>query len=208
MLTPEPWAEKNMNDKDCNDACRATEEIDRGTLRKVLAINLAQSLGGGVVGIVGSSTALLGAALDNLADASVYGLSLYAVGKPQYYKALAARVSGWLLIALSTALLIEILRRFLGDAEPLGPAMMVVAAVNAGLNLICLKLLRKHRGQGVHFDASWIFTSNDMLINLGIVLSGTLVMFTGSSIPDLVIGLLTVTVAYKGSSGILLRLRR
>lgn len=192
-----------MSNDDCGDSCRDTENVDRGTLRKVLAINLLQSIGGGLIGIWASSAALMGAALDNLADAGVYGLSLYAVGRPQSYKARAARVSGWLLIALSTALLVEVVRRFLGDAEPIGLAMMAVAAANAAFNLICLRLLRKHRGQGVHFDASWIFTSNDMLINLGIVLSGALVIFTNSPLPDLVIGLLTVVVAFKGGREIL-----
>lgn len=187
----------------CRDSCRDTESVARNTLRKVLAINLLQSLGGGLIGIVASSAALMGAALDNLADAGVYGLSLYALGRPQSYKARAARVSGWLLIALSTALLIEVLRRFSGDAEPIGPAIMAVAAINAAFNLVCLRLLRKHRGQGVHFDASWIFTSNDTLINLGIVLSGALVMFTDSPLPDLVIGVVAVGVAIKGGREIL-----
>ena len=105
-----------MANNDCEDSCRATENVDRNTLGKVLAINLLQSIGGGLIGLWASSAALLGAALDNLADAGVYGLSLYAVGRSQAYKARAARVSGWLLIALSIALLVEVLRRFLGEA--------------------------------------------------------------------------------------------
>lgn len=176
---------------------------DRDTLRKVLAINALQAIGGALIGLWAGSAALLGAALDNAADAGVYGLSLHAVGRPRAYQARAARISGWLLIALSTALLVEVLRRFLGHAEPVGPAMMAAAAGNAAANLACLKLLRKHRGEGVHFDASWIFTSNDMLINLGIVLSGALVMHTGSPVPDLAIGLVTVAVAFKGGREIL-----
>lgn len=192
-----------MNEKACAAACRAAENVDRNTLRQVLGINLVQSVGGGLIGLWASSTAVMGAALDNLADAGVYGLSLYAVGRPQSYKARAARVSGWLLITLSTTLLIEVLRRFFTGAEPIGLAMMGAAAVNAALNLVCLSLLRKHRGQGVHFDASWIFTSNDTLVNLGIVLSGALVMWTDSPLPDLVIGLVVVAIAFKGGREIL-----
>lgn len=187
----------------CDDACRNAESVDRSTLRKVLAINLAQSAGGGIIGMWASSTAVMGAALDNLADAGVYGLSWYSVGRPQSYKARAARISGWLLITLSATLLVEVLRRFFAGADPIGPAMMAAAAVNASLNLVCLSLLRKHRARGVHFEASWLFTSNDTLVNLGIILSGAHVMVLDSQIPDLVIGLVVVSIAFKGGGEIL-----
>lgn len=187
----------------CKDACRATDKVDRRTLRKVLAINASQALGGGLVGIWASSTALMGAALDNVADAGVYGLSLYAVGRKPSLKARAARLSGWLLITLSAALLVEVIRRLLRGSEPIGPAMMGMAAINAACNLLCLRLLRRHRDQDVNFRASWIFTSNDALVNAGIVLSGTLVSLTGSQIPDLVIGLLVVAIAFHGGREIL-----
>lgn len=188
---------------DCKDTCRSTEDVDRTTLRKVLVINLAQSLAGGVVGLWASSTALMGAALDNMADAGVYGLSLYAVGRSASLKARAARISGWLLIALSVSLLVEVLRRFFAGAEPIGPAMMAMAAVNAAFNVVCLRILRKNRSQDVNFKASMIFTSNDTLVNLGIVLSGGLVMLTSSPLPDLIIGLIVVAIAFKGGREIL-----
>jgi Co/Zn/Cd efflux system component len=189
--------------KECTDACRATEFMDRRTLRTVLAINLAQSVGGGLVGVLASSAGLIGAAIDNLADCGVYGLSLYAVGRDAAHKARAARVSGVILVVLSLLLAVEVLRRFITGAEPIGPVMMIAAAINAALNLVCLRLLRKHRGQDVHFDASWIFTSNDTLVNLGIVASGLLVMLVGSPVPDLLIGLVTAAVAARGGKEIL-----
>jgi len=36
--------------------------------------------------------------------------------------------------------------------------------------------------------ASMIFTSNDVIVNAGVILAGVLVYFTGSAYPDLVIG--------------------
>lgn len=55
----------------------------------------------------------------------------------------------------------------------------------------------------VQFDASWIFTSNDTLVNLGIVASGLLVMLLESPVPDLLIGLVTAAVAARGGKQIL-----
>lgn len=182
------------------DASNAT---DRKILRTVLLINLGQSAAGIGLGMWAASTALMGAGLDNLADASVYAVSLYAVGRAATVKVRAARLSGFLLIGLSVLLLVEVLRRFAGGEEPVGPAMMTMAAVNAALNLVCLRLLRRHRGEDVNFKASSIFTSNDSIVNGAIVLSGALVMWLGSNVPDLVLGLVVAGIAANGGREIL-----
>jgi Co/Zn/Cd efflux system component len=71
------------------------------------------------------------------------------------------------------------------------------------LNLVCLKLLRRHHGEDVNFKASAIFTSNDSIVNLAIVLSGALVMWLQSPLPDLVLGLVVAVVAARGGREIL-----
>lgn len=182
------------------DASNAT---DRKILLAVLLINLGQSAAGIGLGIWASSTALMGAGLDNLADASVYAVSLYAVGRAAMVKVRAARLSGVLLIGLAVLLLVEVLRRFAGGEEPVGPAMMAMAAANAALNLVCLRLLRRHRGEDVNFKASAIFTSNDSIVNGAIVLSGVLVMWLGSNLPDLMLGIVVAVIAANGGREIL-----
>jgi Co/Zn/Cd efflux system component len=182
------------------DSSNAT---DRKILRAVLLINLGQSAAGIGLGMWAASTALMGAGLDNLADASVYAVSLYAVGRAAMVKVRAARLSGFLLIGLAVLLLVEVLRRFAGGEEPVGPAMMAMAAANAALNLVCLRLLRRHRGEDVNFKASAIFTSNDSLVNGAIVVSGALVMWLGSNVPDLILGVVVAGIAANGGREIL-----
>lgn len=99
-------------------------------------------------------------------------------------------------------LLAEVLRRFFGGEQPLGPAMMIMAALNAALNI--LRLLRRHRGDDVNFKASAIFTSNDSQVNLAIVLSGALVVWWGSNLPDRVLGLAVSAIAARGGREILI----
>lgn len=169
----------------------------------VLLINLSQVLLAGIVGVLAQSTGLLGAALDNLGDAAVYVVSLYAVGRAVAAKARAARLSGVLLIAMALILLAEITRRFVTGSEPIGWAMILTAAINSATNLLCLRLLRSHRERGVHLKASWIFTINDMLANLGIVMSGVAVIIVQSRWPDLLIGLVVVGIVIKGGWEIL-----
>ena len=180
---------------------------ERRALRWVLGINFTQVLVAGAVGILADSAGLLGAALDNLGDAAVYAVSLYAVGRTVIAKALAAKLSGILLIVLAFGLLVEVLRRFFTGAEPIGFAMIVTALANAATNVVCLRLLRAHRAHGVHFKASWIFTTNDMLANAGIVLSGLLVMLLKSPLPDLLIGVMVVGIVLKGGWEILREVR-
>ncbi|MBQ1766221.1 MAG: cation transporter, partial [Aquincola sp.] len=118
-------------------------------------------------------------------------------------KVRAARLSGWLLIGLAVMLVVEVLRRFFGGEPPVGPAMMAMAAINAALNIVCLRLLKRHRGEDVNFKASAIFTSNDSIVNLAVVLSGALVMWWGSNLPDLVLGLVVSAIAANGGREIL-----
>ena len=104
-------------------------------------------------------------------------------------------------------LAVEVLRRFFGGEAPIGPAMMAMAAVNAALNIVCLRLLKRHRGEDVNFKASAIFTSNDSIVNLAIVLSGALVIWWGSNLPDVVLGLVVAAIAANGGREILAEAR-
>ena len=195
-------------DTDDEPVLNPEDERDRRILIRVLAINLAQSAGGVAAGVWAGSTALIGSALDNLSDASVYAVSLYAVGRAAHTKVRAARLSGWLLIGLAALLLVEVLRRFFGGEQPIGPAMMAMAALNAALNIVCLRLLGRQRGEDVNFKASAIFTSNDSYVNGGIVVSGALVMWLGSNVPDLVVGIVVAGIAAHGGKEILEEARR
>lgn len=181
----------------------ASNAAERKTLLWVLGINFLQVVVAGVVGAIADSTGLLGAALDNLGDAGVYAVSIYAVGRTIVAKVRVARLSGVILIVLGVALVVEVLRRFFVGAEPIGLAMIVTAIANAATNMLCLRLLRSHRDQGVHLKASWIFTTNDMVANAGIVVSGAAVMFFRSPLPDLIIGLVVGGIVIKGGWDIL-----
>lgn len=196
-VSPEPDAEAIEPELDASNAA------ERRILRWVLGINATQVVAAGAVGIVAESTGLLGAALDNLGDAAVYIVSLYAVGRTVVAKARAAKLSGALLIMMALMLLGEIIRRFIAGSEPIGIAMTVTAIANAATNLVNLGLLRSHRERGVHLKASWIFTTNDMIANLGIVASGVAVMIFKSPLPDLLIGLVVVGIVIKGGWEIL-----
>ena len=188
---------------DC--ACDLAEaaQLERKTLRILLFINGGMFIVEAVAGWWGQSTGLLADALDMLADASVYGVALYAVGKAQALKAKAATASGYVQILLGIGVLAEVVRRFLYGSDPVSVLMMSIGAIAFLANLSCLALLAKHRSGEVHMRASWIFSVNDVIANLGLVIAGGLVLYFDSRIPDLVIGAAISTLVVRGGVRIL-----
>lgn len=72
--------------------------------------------------------------LDMLADAVIYGVSLYAVDKPARLKLKTAHFSGWLPLVLALGVIFEVVRRFLYGGEPVSELMMSMGVVaNAGV---------------------------------------------------------------------------
>ena len=155
------------------------------------------------VGWWAESTALIADAMDMLADAMVYGVGLYAVGKAASAKIQAASLSGWLQMGLGLLVLADIVRRFVLGSEPISMLMMVMGLVALIANIICLILISKHRDGEVHMRASWIFSKNDVIANVGVILAGVLVALTASRIPDLVIGIVVAVVVIRGGTLIL-----
>jgi Co/Zn/Cd efflux system component len=141
-----------------------------------------------------------------LADAMVYGLSLYAVSRAAHDKLRAAHVSGYLQLALALGALFEVARRFLRGSDPEPLWMMAVAAVALVANVACLVLITRHRHGGAHMKASYIFSTNDVIANLGVIGAGILVTVTGSRYPDLMIGAIIGALVLSGAVRIL-RLR-
>ncbi|AOS97843.1 Cadmium, cobalt and zinc/H(+)-K(+) antiporter [Microbulbifer aggregans] len=179
------------------------KRMERNTLVALLSINAVMFLLELVLGLIAHSTGLLADSLDMLADAFVYGLSLYAVGKAVTKKVSAARVSGYLQILLGMGVLFEVLRRLVYGSEPQSTLMIVVGIVALLANVVCVGIIAKHRGGGVHMRASWIFSVNDVLANLGVILSGCLVEITGSRYPDLTIGMIIAALVVRGGLQIL-----
>ncbi|MFL0809217.1 MAG: cation transporter [Agarilytica sp.] len=186
------------------DTAKSSEAREAQALRWLLAINASMFVLELGVGMVAQSTGLIADSLDMFADAAVYGVSLYAVGKAAELKLKAAHFSGWLQLALALGVLLEVLRRAIYGSEPVSVLMMSMGAVALVANITCLLLILKSRNQGAHMKASWIFSANDVLANAGVIIAGTLVALTGSQIPDLAIGVIIGLIVLNGARRILL----
>ncbi len=170
------------------------------TLLAINALMFALELG---AGWWAHSAGLIADAMDMFADAAVYGVALYAVGRGAARKLGAARLAGALQLLLALAALSETARRFLAGAAPEGLAMVGVALLALAANIACLLLLARHRDSGVHMRASYIFSANDVIANLGVIAAGALVSWSGSAWPDWVIGSAIGVVVLVGAVRIL-----
>ena len=175
-------------------------------LRLLLGINALMFLVEMVAGFWADSAALIADAADMLADAAVYGVALYAVGRDPRHKLRSARISGLLQLVLAVGALSETGRRVLTGSSPDELAMIGISVLALAANVWCLSLISGHRDKGVHMRASYIFSANDVLANLGVILAGVLVTWSGSPLPDWIIGGLIGTMVLIGSIRIL-RLR-
>src|SRR5690606_31384901 len=148
-----------------------SSQIDNGksehksALIKALILNICLVLILVVAGLAASSRALLANGLDNLSDAAVYGLSYFALFKGIQWQVRAAKISGFMLIALALGVTIEAVRGFIYGTEPLGLVIIIVSIVAAIINILSLRVLKATRSDNVNLRAAWRFSISDLLAN-------------------------------------------
>jgi Co/Zn/Cd efflux system component len=81
--------------------------------------------------------------------------------------------------------------------------MIIISLLALAGNSICLYLLQRARSREVHMQASMIFTSMDVIVNLGVIVAGVAVYLTASNIPDLTVGTIVFILVGRGAHRIL-----
>ena len=186
-----------MSDCGCHDDLDPKKQ--KKLLITLLVINGVMFVFEFLFGLYAESTGLLADSLDMLADAMVYGSALFVIGKTAMAKANSALLSGVFQMLLGIGVMFEVIRRFLFGSEPISTVMIVISLFALAANIVCLVLLNKHKQGEVHMRATWIFSKNDVIANLGVITAGLLVAYFESAIPDLIIGAIISSVVLYGS---------
>ena len=173
---------------DCGCELEVESAAQARVLWILLAINGAMFVAELGAGIFAESTGLIADSFDMLADAAVYGVSLYAVSRSPLARASAARLSGLLQLGLGIFVFFEVARRALTGSSPEPSFMIAISLVALVANIACLRLVAAHREVGVHMRASFIFSQNDVIANGAVILSGLLVALSGWPFWDLLAG--------------------
>ena len=164
-----------------------TQAAERRALSTLLALNGAMFVIEVIAGLTADSMGLVADGLDMLADAAVYGLSLYAVGRPASAKVRAALGAGYAQLALAAAAIVKLGFALVRGSAPDALPMVGISLLALGVNVWSLAILKHYRRGEVHLRAAWIFSATDVQVNLAVMLAAVLVTVTASGIPDLVI---------------------
>ncbi len=195
---------QRIKTEQCDDVDFKEQTNQRKLLWAVLAINFAFFIIELTTGLISKSMGLVADSLDMLADSFVYAISLFAVGGSLARKRGISKLAGYFQITLAIIGFVEVIRRFVGiEKMPDFSTMIVVSVLALIANGICLYILQKSKTKEAHIQASIIFTSNDVIINFGVIIAGLLVNWLNSNKPDLIIGAIVFILVIQGAVRIL-----
>jgi cation diffusion facilitator family transporter len=159
--------------------------------RRALWIVVALNLGYGVVemfgGFLSGSQALKADALDFLGDGAITFLGLLAIGWSLTWRARSAMIQGVFLGLLGLGVVGSTLWRVLNQTTPEAGLMGVFAVGALIVNILAVLPLLKHRKGDANMRAVWLFSRNDAIGNLAVVIAAGLVAWLGSAWPDLIV---------------------
>jgi len=195
----------------CSDSCSAdlgkASPAERHTLIVVLVLNAGMFLAEFSAGLVAGSTALLADSLDMLADALIYALGLFALGRAAHWRSRAALASGLFQLALGTGVAGQAVAKVFLDGLPDAATMGFFGVLALLVNTACFLLLARFRHGDINLRATWICSRNDMIGNVGVLVAAGLVILLDSMWPDIVIGLLIALLVIRSALRIIAEAR-
>ena len=152
----------------------------------VALLNGGYGLAETVGGFLADSQALQAGALDFLGDGLITLLALLAIGWRPQSRARVALIEGLFLGALGMGVISTTAYRLLVLEQPEAELMGILGGIALAVNATAAMILIPHRSGDVNVRAVWLFSRNDALGNLGVVIAAGLVVWTGTQWPDLV----------------------
>jgi Co/Zn/Cd efflux system component/copper chaperone CopZ len=168
------------------DYGRATPGYRRA-LWIVVVLNVGMGSAEIVAGLIAGSQALKADALDFLGDGSITFLGLLAIGWRPKWRARAALLQGAFLGALGVGVLATTAYRVLVLHQPEASIMGIFGVIALIVNVAAAAVLMPHRSGDANVRAVWLFSRNDAIGNLAVVVAAGLVAWTRTPWPDLAV---------------------
>jgi Co/Zn/Cd efflux system component len=196
----------------CGGACEVSFDGTSNAFKKalwlVIAINGGMFLVEMMAGFMGRSMALKADALDFLGDTLTYGISMWAIGKPDMLRARVAMLKGVSLAAMGLFVLGATLWRFFFIGQPDEMVMGVIGAMALSANLLSVLILMKYRDGDANVRSVWLCSRNDAIGNLAVLAAAGAVFYTASAWPDLLVAFFMAALFLNSASQIINKARR
>ena len=180
--------------------------------RRALWIVVMLNVGYGLVevfaGFLSDSQALKADALDFLGDGVISFVGLLALAWPRHRRARVALAQGLFLGALGVSVVGSTAYRVLVRQQPEAELMGIFGALALFVNIAAAAVLIPHRTGDANARAIWLFSRNDALGNLAVVLAAGLVAWTASPWPDLVVAFVIAALFLQSAWSIMRDARR
>ncbi len=176
------------------DRRKREEQADR--LKLVLLLTSSYIVVEIISGILVGSLALIADAAHMFTDAGGIALALFAVNyarKPAtpkstygFYRAeiLAALANSIILVLVSIYIIYEAYGRIFEVPEIQSAPMILVAAMGLALNLIGLKLLKRHASENLNMEGAYLEVLKDAFASIGVVMVGIIIYYTQFYVVD------------------------
>ncbi len=159
--------------------------------KRALGIVVLLNAGYGLVEIVGGfvagSQSLQADALDFIGDGVISLLGLIAVGWGLAARAKAALLQGGFLGVLGVVVLVTTVYRVFFLQQPEAQLMGIFGSIALAVNIMAAVVLLPHRHGDANVRAVWLFSRNDAIGNVAVVIAAVLVAWTQTPWPDLLV---------------------
>ena len=160
----------------------------RRALWWVVVLNLGFGLCEIVGGFLANSQALKADALDFMGDGSITFVGLLALGWAASTRARVALAQGIFLGALGIGVIAMATWRALNAIPPEAELMGGIGILALIVNVTAAVILARFRGNGdAQARAIWLFSRNDALANVAVILAAALVFALDSAWPDIIV---------------------
>lgn len=175
----------------------------RRALWVVVLLNVGYGISEMIGGLLADSQALKADALDFLGDGSITLLGLLAIGWSLKLRASSALIQGIFLGAMGISILAYTIYRTQVLHTPEAGLMGIFGLIALLVNVVAAVVLLPHRKGDANVRAVWLFSRNDALGNILVVVAAGFVFWTGTSWPDLIAAGIIAVIFLQSSRSII-----
>ncbi|WP_415644187.1 cation transporter [Sphingomonas antarctica] len=176
-------------------SCECTGDTGRAerdpAYRRALWIVIILNLGFGLAEVAGGfladSQALKADSLDFIGDGSISLLGLVALGWTTHARSRVALLQGVFLGNLGIGVIAFAAWRAVHAVAPEAALMGGIGVMALLVNVTAAYVLSRYREGDANVQAIWLFSRNDAIASLAVIVAAVLVGYTSSAWPDLVV---------------------